>query len=432
MKSPQYNKSRRNGPPLLGMILVGWCAVCPSEAPTSEPGPPLTKAQRETWQRQIREALYVPDPLPEIDARSHGTFEPVLGVVAQRVTYATQFGMRVPAIVYSPREFDRPLPGLIIVNGHGGDKYSWYAFYAGMLYARAGAVVLTYDPVGEGERNRERKSGTRIHDRRIEPPEMGQRLGGLMMTDLMQAVTYLSTQSKVDSDRIGAVGYSMGSFVLSLAGAVDGRLHACVLAAGGNLDGPGGYWDNSKPMCQAIPYKAMRFLEDRPAGIYALHASRGPTLLVNGTEDSMMGIPDQGEDLFRTLRQRTIQLHGSSNGVFEFRMVQGISHRPFFVTRQVALWLEQQLDFAHWTKADIETMPTTHVSRWAEANGVEMDPFYAVEQREGGTRALGNFVPPLTRQQLSLFGPIEWEADQANMIYETWVKRALTSVKRSN
>ena len=79
------------------------------------------------------------------------------------------------------------------------------------------------------------------------------------------------------------------------------------------------------------------------------------------------------EELFRTLRQRTIQLHGSCNGVYEHRMVPEASHRPFFVTRQVALWLEQQLDFAHWTKAEIETMPTTHVSRWAQANGVDAE-----------------------------------------------------------
>jgi len=49
------------------------------------------------------------------------------------------------------------MPGLIVVNGHGGDKYSWYAFYAGILYARAGTVVVTYDPIGEGERNAGRK-----------------------------------------------------------------------------------------------------------------------------------------------------------------------------------------------------------------------------------------------------------------------------------
>ena len=66
---------------------------------------------------------------------------------------------------------------------------------------------------------------------------MDRRMGGLMMTDVMQAVSYLSQRPEVDPDRICAMGYSMGSFVLSLAGAVETRLHAVVLVGGGNLDG---------------------------------------------------------------------------------------------------------------------------------------------------------------------------------------------------
>ena len=36
-----------------------------------------------------------------------------------------------------------------------------------MAYARGGAVVVTYDPIGEGERNAARRDGTRQHDRFI-------------------------------------------------------------------------------------------------------------------------------------------------------------------------------------------------------------------------------------------------------------------------
>ena len=76
--------------------------------------------------------------------------------------------MRIPVILYRPaRAPAGKAPGLIVVNGHGGDKYSWYSFYTGILYAKAGATVLTYDPIGEGERNAQRKSGTRQHDRNV-------------------------------------------------------------------------------------------------------------------------------------------------------------------------------------------------------------------------------------------------------------------------
>jgi dienelactone hydrolase len=354
----------------------------------------------------------------------HGEFEPAPGVVARRVSYQTEFGLRVPAILYSPKRHSGKLPGLIVVNGHGGDKYSWYAFYAGVLYARAGAAVLTYDPIGEGERNAERKSGTRAHDRRLLPEEMGRRLGGLMLTDLMQAVSYLHSRPELDSTRIGAMGYSMGSFVLAVAGAADERLEAVVLTGGGNLDGPGEYWDRSKPMCQALPYKALSFLGDRAAAIYALHAMRGPTLIYNGAADTVVAIPTHGEPFFHDLRRRTASLAGKSDGAFEYRLAPDVSHRPFFVTRDVASWLEEKLDFPKWTKTDIASMTTTHISQWAAANGVAMDRGYISEDREGGTQALGSDVPALSREQLNAFTDQQWHDRAGELIYESWVAKA--------
>jgi dienelactone hydrolase len=320
------------------------------------------------------------------------------------------------------------LPALIVVNGHGGDKYSWYDFYSGIAYARAGAAVLTYDPLGEGERNIDQKSGTRAHDKVLMPDEMGRRLGGLMVTDVMQAVSYLSQRPEVDPKRIGAMGYSMGSFILSIAGAADDRLNACVLVGGGNLDGPGEYWDRSKPMCQSLPYKALGFLGDRPAAIYALHASRGPTLIFNGLADTVVNIPAHGEPFFHDLRRRTASLAGSAENVFDYRLIPGISHRPFFVTKDVALWLEQKLDLPNWSAAEIEKMPTTHISAWAEANNVAMDRLYVVEDREGGTQAIGQSVPGLSREQLSVFPAEDWQNRKAGLIYESWVAKARDAI----
>src|SRR5262249_55301251 len=154
-------------------------------------------------------------------------------------------------------------------------------------------------------------------------PELGRRMGGLMMTEVMQAVSYLYDRPEVDRRRIAAMGYSMGSFVLGLACAVETRLHACVLVGGGNLDGPDGYWDHGKPMCQGIPYKSMMFLGDRPAVIYALHASRGPTLVYNGLQDTTVSIPTIGPDHFADLRRRTAALRGSEKGLFEYDFTTG-------------------------------------------------------------------------------------------------------------
>jgi dienelactone hydrolase len=338
--------------------------------------------------------------------------------------------MRVPAILYRPKSWSGKIPGFIVVNGHGGDKYSWYAFYTGILYARAGAAVLTYDPAGEGERNIERKSGTRAHDKVEPPPELARRLGGLMMTDVMQAVSYLSQRPEVDVRRIGAAGYSMGSFVLGITGAVERRLKAVVLVGGGNLDGEGGYWDNSKQMCQGIPYKSLRFLGDRPAALYALHASRGATLVYNGLEDTTVAIPRFGEPYFQELQQRVAKLRGTSERVFDTGFVPGAGHRPYFVTKPVALWLERQLDFPNWTEDSIRAMPETHISEWAKQHRIEMDPLYSTEHREGGTPALGTGVPGYTRTDLSVFSAAEWERRRDQMIHEMWLREAKARIAR--
>jgi beta-galactosidase len=380
---------------------------------------------------RIKSTLFVPDPLPALATENYGSFEPAPGVVAERVSYATAYGTRVPAIVYRPKNLPKSkMPGMVVVNGHGGDKFTWYAWYAGILYAQAGAVVVTYDPIGEGERNIDRKDGSRQHDRYVDPPEMGRRMGGLMITDVMQAVSYLRARPDVDAQRVAAVGYSMGSFVLALTCAVDTRINACMLAGGGNMDGRGGYWDSSsKKMCQAIPYQSLMFLGDRGAALYTLHAERGATLIINGTADDVVSIPKNGRDFFPNLRRRTIALHGSDKNVFDFEFVEGGGHRPYFVTKPAALWLEKHLHFPNWTEESIAKMPVTHISEWAERNHVTIDKLYATELREGGTKALGSGIPAVPHDLMNALPRDRWERDKSLYIYETWLKNAKALVQ---
>lgn len=369
--------------PVLALFACSVCAVAQ----------PLTSSDVPALRTRILSNFFASE-LPPLNSRTHRHFEPASGVTAEAVTYTTQFGTRVPAILYLPKPLPAgKLPGFIVVNGHGGDKFSWYAFYSGILYARAGAAVLTYDPAGEGERNRERKSGTRAHDALKGDEQLARRLAGLMMTDVRQAVSYLATRPEVDASRIGAAGYSMGSFVLALTGAVELRLRACVLVGGGNLDGPGEYWDKSKPMCQGLPYQSLGFLGDRAATLYALHAAHGPTLIFNGTADSVVNMPKTGGPFMADLRQRVVAKRGKADGVFAFAFAPDVSHRPFFVTKPVALWLHQQLNFPNWTEAKIAMLPETRIGDWAAANSVPMDRLYATEDARAARAPWGRTSP---------------------------------------
>lgn len=397
------------------------------------PGASLTAKQRRdrdaAWRAEIRKELFVPATLPRLDARVISTFSPMPGVLADRVTYATADGLRVPAVVYRPdpavQHWRGKLPGIVVVNGHGGDKYSWYASLSGMLFARAGAEVVTYDPIGSGERNADRipMASPSPHDTVVDMPHWGQRLAGLMQVDAMQAVSYLRLQKGVDSARIGIVAYSMGAFVGGLTGALDTRVHAVLLSGGGVFDGPHEYYDTGKLPCQAPPYRALGTLGDRGAVLYALNAARGPMLVMNGDADTVMDIPHHPPAWFAGLRQRAVTLRGTDADMFTTVLYPGISHRPSWVDRDGVLWLHAQLHFALGDDEAIRAAETTHVASWAKANGVPGSPSSMRGDREGGLDAVGTGYPALSIAQLTVLPRAQWQAHAREYTYDSWAAK---------
>ena len=394
---------------------------------------PLTSARVDALRAQIRNNFFVPNPLPALEAKTERRFAPAPGVVAEAVTYATELGTRVPAILYLPDPLPKggKIPGFVVVCGHGGDKYSWYSFFTGVAFARGGMAVLTYDQAGEGERNSERTSASREHDQLKGDTAMARRLCGLMLTDVFQATSYLAARPEVDAARIGAGGYSMGSFVLALAGALEPRLRVCVLVGGGNLRGAGDYWDtSSKTMCQALPWQSLDFLGDRGAMIYALQAARGPVFIWNGRLDQTITPQETYEAFFDDLRARTAKLHGAMEGVFEYGFQDGTGHRPGFLERPAVLWLAQHLGFPNWTETAVRAMPTTHIGEWAVQNRIVADPTYIDELREGGTHAISDHVPGYQHEDLSVFTPAEWERHKPELTFAAWTAAASAAAKK--
>ena len=448
------------GPILLGIALLAGTPVAGAQVPTAAdrakagvgapvkaevPAKDLSAQQQaarlKQWRETIRKQLYIPSPLPKLDAKTWSTFSPMPGVLADRVTYATASGMVVPAIIYRPdpktAQWKGKLPGIVVVNGHGGDKFAWYAFYSGMLLAKAGAVVVTYDPIGEGERNIDKKSRGGSHDKWIDPPaglprtDWGQRVAGLMQVDVMQAVSYLATLPEVDPTRIATVGYSMGSFITGITGAIDTRIHAVLLSGGGDFDGPGGYFDSNPLPCQSPPFRSLQVLGDRGAILYALNAARGPMYVMNGAADTVMDIPTHDAAWFASIRERAIAVLGTDKNMFTTVFYSGINHRTSWVNRDGVEWLNQQLHFANWTAKQIATMPVTHVSTWAKANNIDIINSYIQENREGGLDALGTGYPAIKRADLMVLPDKDWQALKNRLTYEAWATKAMAAEARA-
>jgi dienelactone hydrolase len=394
-------------------------------------------ARIEGWRAEIRKQLFIPAVLPELNAKTWSTFSPMTGVLADRVTYATADGMMVPAIVYRPDpatvHWKGKLPGIVIVNGHGSDKFGWYAFYSGMLFAKAGAMVVTYDPIGEGERNESKISRAGSHDAWVSPPaglprtDWGQRLAGLMQVDVMQAVEYLAARPEVDPKRIAVAGYSMGGFIVGITGAIDLRIRAVLISGGGVYDGPGGYFDSNPLPCQMPLYNALLSLGDRGAVLYALNAERGPMLVMNGSNDTVMDMAHHLPDWFDAVRNRTLVLVGpdshAARNVFTTIVYPGISHRPSWVDRQGVAWLNTQIHFAVWDAETIATEPTTHVGEWIKANNVDLAAGFNREDREAGLDALGTDFPGIKRDDLMALPQDEWLREKDRLTYEAWAAK---------
>ncbi len=289
-------------------------------------------------------------------------------------------------------------------------------------------MVVTYDPIGEGERNDDHKDGTGEHDKIIDVPGVAQRMGGVMQTDVMQGVSYLRSLPQVDKGRIAVLGFSMGSFVSSITGAVDPRINALFLTGGGDLDGPGGYWDSSHDiMCQAGPWHALEFLGDRPAAIFTMNARRGPTFILNGTNDTVVAIPTHGPQFFQDLRQRAIAMNGSEKNVFETYFDPGASHRPAWVLPVAAEWLDKTLHFPQWPPAEMAKLRVILIGDWAAANGVHLTKSQMRQDRDAGLGAIDAGVPRLTPEQLSVLPLNEWQQQRDRFVYSAWARQAIAS-----
>ncbi|MGH9672041.1 MAG: hypothetical protein ACRD44_02585, partial [Bryobacteraceae bacterium] len=142
---------------------------------------------------QTRDSLYIADPLPSLEAESHPAPGAPATHVAERVSFRTQFGLRLPAILYLPRNVTGKVPAIVSVNG------------AGTGFFREGAALLAYDLV-------------------IAPrPPLTPRQEGLHVVAVLQAFAYLGQRPEIDRAHISAVGPK----AMAAACDIEPRLESC-------------------------------------------------------------------------------------------------------------------------------------------------------------------------------------------------------------
>ena len=176
----------------------------------------------------------LPESKTPLNARVTGTIA-MDGYRIEKVVFESLPGLHVTALVYVPDAPSGPKPAVLVPCGHAPDGKSFrnYQELSGQL-ARRGYVVISWDPVGQGERSQfwEAARGRSRYNLVCGEHAVlgnlacvaGTTLDRYMVWDGMRALDYLLTRPDVDAARIAVTGTSGGGFQSLYLGALDERI----------------------------------------------------------------------------------------------------------------------------------------------------------------------------------------------------------------
>ena len=158
---------------------------------------------------------------------------------------STPVGAGAPTSAQDDSSLGRKYPAIVMAPGHAASgKVGDYAMAA--TFARNGFVVLSYDPIGQGERLQYPDPATLSKglaagslatrptgehgEAGLQPTLIGDAVARYFTWDGVRAVDYLISRPEVDAERIGAFGCSGGGAMTALLGAADPRVKAVATA----------------------------------------------------------------------------------------------------------------------------------------------------------------------------------------------------------
>lgn len=192
-------------------------------------------------QSQIRQSvLEMIGGLPQQKTPLHAT---ITGKVrggdfhVEKLVFQSLPGVYVTALVYVPEDGRKTHPAVLVAAGHSPKGKIYYQAICERLVQR-GYVVLSWDPIGQGERSQywdAKASKSRYNLICAEHAVMGNlaylsgaNLARWEVWDGMRAVDYLLTRPDVDGQRISLTGTSGGGFQTALLGALDERIKVII------------------------------------------------------------------------------------------------------------------------------------------------------------------------------------------------------------
>lgn len=191
-------------------------------------------AYRDRIRRSLHEAF---GPWPErtpLNARVTGRTG-TSGCIIEKVIFESRPGDLVPGLLYLPRDLVDPAPCVLGLMGHSsnGKTYAVYQAFPQRL-AQAGFVVLTFDPLGQGERDQ--YGADPVHKRAVPSSPLAHNMASKQLAlvgecypmwhawDGIRALDYLLGRPEVDPSRVGVTGVSGGGTMSTWLFALDERI----------------------------------------------------------------------------------------------------------------------------------------------------------------------------------------------------------------
>jgi len=174
--------------------------------------------------------------LPAVKTDLHAVITgkiPMDGYAIEKLVFQSSPGIYVTALVYIPNDHASKHPAVLVPAGHAADGKFHYQALSQRLVGR-GYVVISWDPVGQGERSQfwdPKAKKSRYNLICAEHAVMGNlaylagaNLARWEVWDGIRAVDYLLTRPDVDAERISITGTSGGGTQTALIAVLDPRI----------------------------------------------------------------------------------------------------------------------------------------------------------------------------------------------------------------
>jgi cephalosporin-C deacetylase-like acetyl esterase len=204
-----------------------------------------TRAQAEARGRQVRATLLrlmggLPPERTPLNLRRTGTIDRGSYRI-ENIVYESSPRFYVTANLYVPQTGSGPFPAVLQPVGHSTAAKS-RAFYQTLALGLVtnGFVVLTYDPLGQGERRLfydpdlgdSKIGGTTVEHQMVGIQSLlaGESIARYMVWDGIRSLDVLASLPEVDAARMGVAGCSGGGTITAYLAAIDERLKAAAPA----------------------------------------------------------------------------------------------------------------------------------------------------------------------------------------------------------